>query len=212
MNPMKAIESKINFIERGVHAKIERREITVGESLLNGKVYDTRNLRYSKIIEKIQDIEQKTPAQNNYIKMKCLLDKGTELRNRYTGESLDKIPFDLFVENKNDTYFVEVKTKIKSDNNIFNYNDTEAIGWVAANQCKILAFIILLYAQDTNLEEFIPEFELLKIARYRLPISFNKEYNKRKLQSSNFFGFEFDSCDKETCKKVIRQDFLDLIL
>lgn len=187
-------------------------ETVVKNHVLNGYVIDTRNVWYSEVIEKAKDIGQKSQSQSSYIKMKCLLDRGTELRNKYIGENLDKIPFDLFVENKNSNYFIEVKTKTKSDSKYFSFNETETIGLWAAKDCEIPVYFIFLYAQETDLREYVPEFEFFKIVSYKgrpLPLG-NRAFIKRLLNNRNFF--EFDSCDKDTCEKVIKEEFLDLII
>ncbi len=191
----------------------------IGAGILNGDVYDTRNIWYSQIeeiIESAQDepeiapLNQKALSKGSFLKMKYLLDKGTELRNRFTGENLNKIPFDFFVENGNDAYFVEVKTKTKSDSAYFVYSNTEWIGLAVAKKYKIPVYIIWLHAQETDLKKYVPEFELLEIKSYRLPIpTKNITTNKRMLNTN---PFEFDSCNEDTSEKVIRKEFLDLII
>ncbi|SNQ62720.1 hypothetical protein [Candidatus Methanoperedens nitratireducens] len=191
-------------------------ENLVLEDLLNGKIYDTRNLWYYKIEENIEKDEsevehlnQEIPSKNSFIKMKHLLDTGTELRNKYTNENLDKIPFECFVENKDDTYFVEVKTKTKPDGNYFSFGETQLFGMVAAKKCKIPVYIIWLYGYETDLKSYVPHFEMLEISNYRLPIpSKNIAINKRMLNTN---PFSFDSCNEGTCKKVIRKEFVHLI-
>ncbi|MDO9098119.1 MAG: hypothetical protein Q7U60_08360, partial [Candidatus Methanoperedens sp.] len=112
------------------HVSKSREGEEIGAELLNGDVYDTRNVWYSDIEtmigeQEVMHLNQKIPSKSSFIKMKCLLDKGTELRSKYTGENLDKIPFDYFVEIKNDAYFVEIKTKVKSSNDDFPFSETQ---------------------------------------------------------------------------------------
>lgn len=198
-------------------SKSKEGENLVAEVLLNGKVYDTRNLPYDEISEKSHDIEQKTPSQKSYIKFRFFLDKGTELREFYINKKLKKIPFDNFIENGNDAYFVEVKTKIKSESKKFVYAPTQWIGMVAANKCKIPVYIILLHAHQIDLKEYVPEFELLEIGSYKMPRSIyhpnqQRKYieNEKMLNNKNIF--EFVPCNKETCEKVIKEEYLDLII
>lgn len=191
-------------------------ENLVAEFLLNGKVYDTKNVWYDEISEKSQDIEQKIPSQKSYIKLKFFLEKGTDVREFYVNKKLRKIPFDNFIENGNDAYFVEVKTKTKSDNKYFPYSSTQWIGMVAAIKSKIPFYIILLYAQQIDLKEYVPEFELLEIVNYKMPRGIvNPNQQRKYLENERVLNkniFEFAPCNKETCEKVIRKEYLELII
>jgi hypothetical protein len=192
-------------------AKSTNAENFVKDKLLNGYVCDTRNLWYSEVQEKAQDIERKAPLQSSYIKMKCLLNKGTDLRRKFTGENLDKIPFDFFVENKNDTYFIEVKLS-ENERNTFSWTENQTIGGWASIRCKIPLYFIVLYARPINLDEIeVDVIDLKCLASARIPVvpSKNKEHNKRMLQNWNFFTFEF--CDEETCNKIIKKEYHDLL-
>ncbi len=180
----------------------------VKNELLNGDVYDTRYLWYSEVQEKAQDIEQKAPSQSSYIQMKCLLDKGTDLRNKFTGENLDKIPFDFFVENKNDTYFIEVKFS-ENKRKTFSWNENQTIGGWAAKECRIPLYFIVLYARPNNATESeVDDIELMYLTHCTISImpSKDKKYNKRMLQSGDFFKFEY--CNEETCNKGTYSSFL----
>lgn len=182
----------------------------VKNKLLNGDVYDTRYLWYSKIQEKAQDIEQKAPSQSSYIQMKRLLDKGTDLRKKFTGENLDKIPFDFFVENKNDIYFIEVKI---TERNNYSWGETQTIGGWATKECRIPLYFIVLYARHINVDKIeVDKIELKYLASCRKSVlpSKDKEHNKRILLYGNFFKFEY--CNEETCNKVVKKEYQDIII
>ncbi len=191
-------------------SKSTNAENFVKDELLNGDVYDTRYLRYSKIQEKAQDIEQKAPSQSSYIQMKRLLDKGTDLRKKFTGENLDKIPFDLFVENKNDIYFIEVKI---TERNNYSWGETQTIGGWATKECGIPLYFIVLYGCRINADEIkVDEIDLKYLERCTIPVlpSKDKENNKRILQYENFFKFKY--CNEKTCNKVVKKEYQDIII
>ena len=175
----------------------EAEDIAV-EKLLKGHIYDTRPSYY-----KTDSFNNKKPIENKSMSiLNELLQKATELRLKYQNMDVITIPFDFFVENENDSYFVAIKT---SGNEYYNIAETQTFGIAAANKLDIPVYIVRFRLENKKNNHNIPKFELLGI-------NINLPKNKGYLKYLPMGRIEEHLCERDICAKVIKKDFHDLIL
>ena len=176
----------------------EAEDIAV-EKLLKGHIYDTRPSYY-----KTESFNNKKPIENKSMSiLNELLQKATELRLKYQNMDVITIPFDFFVENENDSYFVEIKT---SSDKYYNIVETQTFGIVAANKfLDIPVYILRFHLKNINTNHNTPKIELLRI-------NINLPKNKGYLDRLPMDSIKEYPCERDICAKVIKKDFHDLIL
>ena len=172
-------------------------EDIAGKKYLKGHIYDTRSYDYKTESFNKKHIEKKSMSILNE-----LLHKATELRLKYQNMDVITIPFDFFVENENDSYFVEIKT---SGNKYYKIADTQTFGIASANKLDIPVYILWFRLENKKNNHNIPKFELLRI-------NINLPKNKGYLDYLPMDHIEEYSCERDICTKVIKKDFHDLII